>query len=150
MDSLVHSLENLHTIESKLDEEDSYIYLQNLNVSYKYSERYSFPPISRPIVSAIATSFCFFSAKIKDASTNQLYSSNIPLTVFRYLMLEDGSWSYYYTVKRKPGYVVEGMQWSNGFLYQVREDKDKDFEVYQINLSIDSFTRRLYNILEAL
>lgn len=148
MQPLIHSLENLHTIESSLDEEDSYILLQYLNISPIYSEKYIFPPISQLIVSAIATSFSFFSAKIKDQKTNQLYSSNIPLTIFRYLMLPDGTWSYYYTVKRKVGYVVEGMQWSNGYFYQVREDKEQDFKLYQINLSIDSFTKRLYNFLE--
>lgn len=148
MNSLIHSLENLHTIESSLDEEDSYILLQYLNISPLYSEKYVFPPIPHLVVSAIATSFSFFSAKIKDKKTNQLYSSNIPLTIFRYLMLPDGTWSYYYTVRRKVGYVVEGMQWSNGYFYQVREDKEQDFEVHQITLSIDSFTKRLYNFLE--
>lgn len=43
--------------------------------------------------------------------------------------------------KKKPGYVVEGAYWSNGMFYQVREDKQEDFEIYEISLYVDRLTQ---------
>ena len=48
-------------------------------------------------------------------------------------------------MRRKPGYIVEGLQWSNGLVYQVREDKKEQFQIYQIVLIIDSLTKTMYN-----
>ena len=83
--------------------------------------------------------------KVKDSNSNQSYLSNVPIHVFRYLMLNDGTWSYYYTPKRKPGYVVEGYCWSNGLIYQVREDKTQNFQTYEVILLIDGYVKSLHS-----
>lgn len=148
MEPLIHSIQNIHLIDSKIDEEDSYILLSELNNSSLYPEEYTFPSLDQSQVFSLVTDFCFFCGKVKDANTKKYYTSNIPLTVFRYIMLEDGSYSQYYTLRKKPGYVVEGMHWSNGYFYQVRENTLQDFTVYKISLFIDSFTKKMYNFPE--
>ena len=80
---------------------------------------------------------------VKDSSGNS-FSSPISINRFRFILLEDGSYSNYYTIRRKAGYVVEGMYWSNGMCYQVREDKSEDFAIYQKVLFLDSLTKNLY------
>jgi len=51
-------------------------------------------------------------------------------------LLADGS-SYIVENSSKEGYIVEGMYWSNGFFYRVK-DKEKTI---QLKLFVDSTTR---------
>lgn len=145
---VVHTLENLHLVDSRLDEENSYYFLQDalLHSSHFYS--YEYPTLDYSIIETLSINFSCFSAKIKDKKSNKMLNSLIPLVVFRYLMLEDGSWSHYDTTSRKPGYVVEGMYWSNGLIYRVREDvknNSQPFKTHQIVLLIDESTKVLHN-----
>lgn len=139
---------NLYTLpmhDATLDEQDSYNLLQNyfsvnyLNHTYKYPSE----NISLTDFQLMVSNFCLFHGKVKDAQTDRSFHSNAPLYVIRYIMLADGSWSPYYTVRRKPGYVVEGLAWSNGLVYQVRDDLKEDFQIHQIVLSIDNLTKTL-------
>jgi len=143
--TLIHSLQNLHSIDSTLDEEDSFIFLREYNLTKKLYYRYDYPTLNKDLIETLVSNFCFFYAKIKDSTNDKLYSSNIPLNVFRFMLLEDGNYAPYYTVKRKPGYVVEGLHWTNGLVYQVREDKKDNFEVYEIVIFVDSLTKTMYN-----
>jgi len=143
--NLLHSLHNLHTVESTLDESDSYIFLSNFLFDKKHYYTYKYPDISYEDIHSLTSKFCVFCAKVKDAHTNSTYISNVPIHVLRYVLLQDGSWSFYYTPKRKLGYIVEAFCWSNGLLYQVREDKPFDFEVYEITLLIDGYTKSLHS-----
>ena len=143
--SLIHSLHNLHSLDSTLDEEDSFVFLKEYNIQKSLYCRYEYPNLNRELMDTYVSNFCFFYAKIKDLETDKLYSSTIPLNIFRFVLLADGNFSPYYTVRRKPGYIVEGFQWSNGLVYQVREDKKEEFEIYQIVLIIDSLTKTMYN-----
>lgn len=143
--SLIHSLHNLHSLDSTLDEEDSFVFLKEYNIQKSLYYRYEYPNLNRELIDTYVSNFCFFYAKIKDLKTDKLYSSTIPLNIFRFVLLADGNFSPYYTVRRKPGYIVEGLQWSNGLVYQVREDKKEEFEIYQIVLVIDSLTKTMYN-----
>lgn len=139
---------NLHTIhlqESTLDEEDSFYFLHHYNLNKKLNYIYRYPDIDLNTIYILSSNFAFFYGRIYEKGTNNFFQTNTPLNVFRYLMLEDGSWSNFYTLKKKPGYVVEGMYWSNGMMYQVREDKKSDFEIYEIILSIDSLTKTMHN-----
>lgn len=145
MDSIIHSIQNVHLKESKIDEEDSYHFLNEYLSSSTHFHKYSFPPLTKEEMISLVSNFSFFCAKIKDSTNEKLYSSNIPLTIFRYLLLPDDTWSHYYTVHKKQGRVVEGMQWSNGLFYQIREDTENHFEVYEIVLLIDSLTKTMYN-----
>lgn len=141
---------NIHTLpkhEATLDEANSFYFLSNYFVDKKLNYTYTYPGLTLDEISILTSNFCLFYAKIKIASNEVSIPTNIPINVFRYIMLEDGSWSHYYTVRRKSGYVVEGMYWSNGIVYQVRQDA-KDYEIYQIVLSIDPLTKTLYNFPE--
>jgi hypothetical protein len=141
---------NIYTLamhEATLDEEDSFRFLSNYFIDKKLNYTYTYPDISFDQMSILTSNFCLFYAKIKIVQNDVAMPTNIPINVFRYIMLEDGSWSHYYTVRRKKGYVVEGMYWSNGIVYQVRQDAE-NYEVYQIVLSIDPLTKTLYNFPE--
>ena len=93
----------------------------------------------------LSSSFALFYAKITNEKEDISFPSNYPLNVFRYMMMPDGSWSYYDTVKRQPGYVVEGAYWSNGMVYQVRSDSKSDFTIHEMTLSVDMLTKTMYN-----
>jgi len=143
--TLLHSLHNLHSSEANMDESDSYVFLSQFLLDKKHYYTYKYPELSYEDISSIVSKFCIFCAKVKDSKTENLYLSNVPIHIFRYVLLEDGSWSYYYTPKRKPGYIVEGFCWSNGLLYQVREDKLQNFSTYEVNLMIDGYTKSLHS-----
>lgn len=140
-----YNIHNLHLRDATLDEEMSFGYLNWYLTENKYNYSYNSPPVDLDSLYILISNFALFYAKIKILKTNESIYSNKPLYIFRYLMLQDGSWSQYYAVRRKPGYVVEGMAWSNGLFYQVREDKNKDFEIYQTHLTVDSITKTMYN-----
>lgn len=149
---LIRTLHTVHLIESDIDEEDSFAYLQhnylNNYLYYKYSapDIYDFDEIDK-----MSSEFCLFLGKVQDNNAQYLLSP-IPLFTFRYIMLQDGTPSSYYAVRKKEGYVVEGFSWSNGLTYQVRQDVKvingeytSPFEIYQRVLYIDHTTKTLYN-----
>lgn len=142
---LYYPLSDLHLIDATLDESDSFHFLSTYVNDNYLNYRYSYPDIyTMEEISNMVNNFSYFFAKIKDSSGNS-FPSPIPINVFRYIMLDDMSFTHYYTVRRKPGYVVEGMFWSNGMFYSVREDKEHDFDIYQIVLYLDSYTKTLHN-----
>jgi len=142
--SLFHILSNVHYLDSTLDESDSYFFLQEYYTENYMQYKYSAPDIySFDEFDIMCNNFCMFYGKVKDSSGNS-FSSPISINRFRFILLEDGSYSNYYTIRRKAGYVVEGMYWSNGMCYQVREDKSEDFAIYQKVLFLDSLTKNLY------
>ena len=144
MDTLAsYNMYSLPGIEATLDEEDSHFLLSRYLLERKFNFVYSYPGLDFDQVVELAQKFCFFAAKIQDAATGKMYPFNVPLNVFRFMLLEDGSWSKYYTVHRQSGYVVEGMHWSNGLVYQVRDDNDHP-TVHQMVLSIDNITKFMH------
>jgi|694.fasta_scaffold25775_12 hypothetical protein len=146
MENLIYNINNLHLIDSTITDEESY-YLLNSYIEQKKDSYhiYTYPDFSLKEIYNLINAFCLFFAYIKDIKENKKYISNVPLGVFRYILLEDLTSAPYYAVKRKSGYIVEGMYWSNGVIYQVREDKKEDFEIHQIVLILDSLTKRLHN-----
>ena len=142
--SLFHTLGNIPHLDATLDESDSYYFLQQYYIENYLQYKYSAPDIySFDVFDLMCNNFCMFYGKVTDFSGNS-FSSPISINRFRFILHEDGSYSNYYTIKRKYGYVVEGMYWSNGMCYQLREDKSEDFEVYQKVLFIDNLTKNLY------
>jgi hypothetical protein len=72
------------------------------------------------------------------------FFSSVPLSVFRYLMVEQlDSWDYYTLTNKRNGYVVEGANWSNGLLYQVRKHELDQIDTIQIVLIISKETKIL-------
>ena len=145
---VVHTLENLHLVDSRLDEENSYYFLQEALTHSSSFYMYEYPTLDYSTIETLCINFSCFSAKVKHKESNKLLSSLVPLVTFRYLMLSDGSWSNYDTISRKPGYVVEGMYWSNGLIYRVRDDVkniSQQFKTHQVVLLIDESTKILRN-----
>lgn len=139
-----YTMHTLHMHDATLDEEDSYTFLSLYFLEKTFRYTYKYPNIPINDIYILSSNFALFYAKIKDNKNDYIMSTNVPIHVFRYVMHEDGSWSNFYTLKRKPGLIVEGMYWSNGMMYQVREDKDTDFKIYEIALSIDSYTKTMH------
>ena len=142
---LLHSLHNLHSVDSTLDESDSYVFLNNFLSEKKHYYPYRYPDISYQDISSLSSKYCVFCAKVSQVNTDVSYLSNVPVNIFRYVLLEDGSWSHYYTPRRKSGYIVEGFCWSNGLLYQVRQDSIQPFEVYEVTLLIDGLVKSIHS-----
>jgi hypothetical protein len=144
-DFSVYTLSTLPHIESTYDEEDSHYVLNELISSFENFLVYdSNKNINHESIVSLCNTYSLFHASITHKDIVN-FKINIPLAVFRFIMLEDLSWSLYEARKREPGYVVEGMFWTNGMIYQVREDKETDFEVHQVCLYIDRNTARLHS-----
>lgn len=139
---------NLALHEATLDEEDSFFLLSTYFDKRKFFYYYTYPEIEYESICTLANSYMMLYAKVKDININESFTSNRPINIFRYIMLPDGNWSHYYKIKKDIGWVVEGMIWSNGIVYQVREDKQIDFILYQIVLGIDNVTKTMYNFPE--
>lgn len=149
MDTLSsYNLYSLPFHDATLDEQDSHLLLSRYLLERKFNHVYSYPERSLDEVTSLVQNFCFFTAKIQDGLTGKLYPFNTPLHVFRFMLTEDGSWGRYYAVHRSPGYVVEGMHWSNGLVYQVRDDNDTEINLHQLVLSVDALTKTMHGFPE--
>jgi hypothetical protein len=142
---LTFSLQTIHLMDANLEEDESHYFITEYYNQKILHYLYRFPDRSFDDITSLVNNFTYFCAKVKDNTTKLKYSSNIPIGVFRYVLLEDLSWSPYYTVRRKPGLIVEGAYWSNGMFYQVREDKKEDFDVYEVVLMVDPLTQKMYS-----
>lgn len=141
----VYSLQSLHSVESTFYADDSYHIFNTFPTLNSTDVRYSYPAIDYDIVSSIFNDFCFFHAKIQESPSSPRVSSFIPLGVIRFMLHHDLSFSEYDTPRRKPGYVVEGMFWSNGIVYRIREDS-KNFQTYELTVLLDKLTPSLMNL----
>lgn len=138
------TLQTIHLMESTIDDEESYYFLIEYYRQKILHYIYRYPMYSYEDIATLVNNYTLFCARVKDTKTNQKYVSNFPIGVFRYMLHDDMSWSPYYTVRRKPGYVVEGAYWSNGMFYQVRDDAKKDFTIHEVTLMIDSLTQKMH------
>ena len=144
---LINTLDVIKNKESSFDESDSFYFLKDLQL-YKNWYIYSSKDYPLTSVKDMANYFCYSHGMISldpksdltDEETNYFWSS-VPLGLFRYKMLADGSYSSVSFLNKNPGYIVEGVYWLNGFVYQVRNN---DF-VLEVNLYIDDKTKMRYN-----
>lgn len=143
--SITCNLQSLHLIESTISDEESYYFLIEYYRQKILHYIYRYPDYSFQEITTLVNNYAFFCARVKDTKNNQSYPSNFPIGVFRFMLHEDMSWSPYYTVRRKPGYVVEGAYWSNGMFYQVRDDAKNNFAVHEVTLVIDSITQKMHH-----
>lgn len=143
MSDAVYSIEKISQLESTLYEEDSWAFLAEMQLSDWYV--YDSDQIGLITTKMLADTFAAFHGKISFPKDMQGvhdidgYWSSVPLGVFRYKMLSDGSPYLVDTVKKVPGYIVEGIYWINGFIYLVRDDN----EIFQLKLFIDRQTKLL-------
>lgn len=149
MQPIIHCPEILHSVESTLDEQDSFRLVQNFHNVFPFYYHYSVASHGFTEVLNLATTFCVLHARVKINVTGfeQTINSSIPLDVLRYKMLADGS---YYMVSQtksfyKPGYIVEGALWSNGFYHLTRKEDSK--EILDIHFYIDQYTKNLHRYL---
>lgn len=136
------SVESVKNIESSFYEEDSYEFLIFYQ-SIKDWIIYDSIDLSYETVLSLTNNFINFHGKIPfpEDILQDFYWSAVPLGVFRYNMLEDGSCGIVTKDNSIPGLIVEGMYWFNGFYYLVRSTEN----ILQIKLYIDSDTRQMYS-----
>lgn len=138
------TLQTIHLLDATIEDEESYYFLMEYYRQKVLHYIYRYPAFTYEDMSVLVNNYTLFCARVKDSKNNQKYASNFPIGVFRYMLHDDLSWSPYYTVRRKPGYVVEGAYWSNGMFYQVRDDAKKDHNVHEVTLMIDSLTQKMH------
>lgn len=144
---VIYSPEIIYFSEATLCESDSFYLLSHYKESFPNNVEYTTKDLPLPELIKMATIFSTFHGRISVSETSHnTIPSIVPIDTFRYKMLEDQSW--YYLTKRpsayKPGYIVEGAIWSNGMYYIVR-DEDNYADILDIYLSVDPYTKSLYN-----
>lgn len=148
MPNTVYRVDQICDMNPTLYEEDSYDFLAVNQFADWYI--YDSDQLGLPSVLSLANTFMAFHGKVSfpwflknSPSFKQYvedgYWSSIPLGIFRYKMLSDGSPYLLSTVKNIPGYIVEGVYWLNGFVYLVRDEH----EIIQLKLFMDKTTKEI-------
>jgi hypothetical protein len=132
-------LQNISFIDPTLYEEDSF---QFLSFYQFYKDWIVYDSLIHQFkdVYSLTENFANFHGKIpfpENINIQDSYWSLYPLGIFKYKMLDSGLPYHTMFSNTKPGYIVVGMFWSNGFFYVV---KDKE-EIIQVKLFIDSQTK---------
>lgn len=135
---MAHSIESTSLLTPTFYEEDSFEFLIFYQ-SYKDWIIYDSEQIGYDVVYSLATNFINFHGKIPfpEDVIEDSYWSVVPLGLFRYKMLQDGSYDIVDPPTDNLGYIVEGMYWFNGFFYLVKDNE----KIIQIKLFIDSDTQ---------
>jgi len=148
MQPVIHCPELLHAIDSTLIESESFKLVKNFSSIFPLYYHYSSNEYGLKKVLDLSTTFSLLHARVQisiNKGFNQTINSSIPLDVLRYKMLSDGSC---YNLSRipsvyKPGYIVEGVLWTNGFYHLTRQEGSKD--ILDIHFYVDQYTRDLHN-----
>jgi len=135
------SIESIQSLDSSFFEEDSYEFLIFYQ-SYKEWKVYDSTEISNQVVLSLANNFMNFHGKISfpEDVLKDSYWSAVPLNAFRYKLLQNLECGLVDPNDPQLGYIVEGVYWTNGFVYVVRDKKN----IIQIKLFIDSETYTNY------
>lgn len=137
----LHTPYTIRFIDATISEESSFYLHTNYEVSFPFSAKYDNTKYTLEQLLGLINNFCIFHAKVKLTSeSKQNIHSPIPIEVFRYKLLEDGSWYSVNTApsKHKDGQIVEGALWSNGLFYIIRnEDLVTDAALYIDQLTKD-------------
>jgi predicted restriction endonuclease len=142
-DFTLHTPETISEVEATISEDSSYYLHTNYENTFPFYTKYDNSKYSIDQILYLATQFSVFHSKVKlGGETPQSVTSRIPIEVFRYKRLEDGSW---YSVKTAPskhkeGDIVEGAFWSNGMFYIVK----KNDSIIEAALYIDQYTKDYY------
>lgn len=123
----LHTPYTISYIDATMSEDSSYYLQTNYQSHFPFYVKYDNSKYSLEDLLTLINNFTIFHGKIKlSAESKQNVPSPIPIEVFRYKLLEDGSWYSVQTApsKHKDGNIVEGALWSNGMFYIIK-DKDK-------------------------
>ena len=149
MKPIIHCPEILYSVEATLDEGTSFDIVKNFVNSFPFFVHYSAEQNTLKAVLNLVTTFSALHARVKVnvEGFNQTIISTIPLDVLRYKMLKNGS---PYTISLakslyKPGYIVEGALWSNGFYHLTRQENSN--QIMDLHFYVDPNTRTLNRYL---
>lgn len=149
MKLIIHCPEILHYVEATLDEQTSFNLVKNFTDVFPFFVHYSVEKNTFKTVLDLTTTFSTLHARVKVNidGFNQTIVSAVPLYVVRYKMLNNGS---YHTISKakslyKPGYIVEGAYWSNGFYYLTREENST--QIIDLHFYVDPNTKELNRYL---
>ena len=121
-----------------MSEEESYHFL-DFYQGYKKWIVYDSDNVGLEQATALIDFFSQFHGKIPFPNTvleKEAYWSTTPLGIFKYRMLDDGSYTLVNHYKKIAGYLVQGSYWQNGFFYFVKDDK----QIIQLKLFVDENT----------
>jgi hypothetical protein len=140
MATLISDITKLSLLNPTVFEEDSFTFLQYYQTVQDWYI-YDSHELGLTAVTSLANNFTSFHRTVpfpKNPLAKDFWST-IPLGVFRYKMLADGSFYLNETVHKVPGYIVEGIYWSNGFVYVVRDGE----KLIQVKLFITKETKEI-------
>jgi len=143
---LLYTPDLIHLADSTMCESDSFYLLTHYKESFPLNIEYTAADYSLSQVLSFSKIFSTFHARVNlGKSSSAAIPSSVPIDVFRYKMLQDGSWYYLDTLPSsyKDGYIVEGAIWSNGMYYIVKTQNPT--EIIDAYFSIDQYTKGLYN-----
>lgn len=136
----LHTPHTLQYIDATISEDSSYYLHKNYEVTFPFHVKYDNSKYNLEELINLINNFAIFHAKIKLSSDSmQSVASPIPIEVFRYKLLEDGSWYSVNTApsKHKDGQIVEGALWSNGLFCIIRDEN----QILDAALYIDQYTK---------
>jgi hypothetical protein len=131
-------IDNFDRIQPSMFEEESYHFL-SFYQGYKKWFVYDSNDVGIEQATALIDFFAQFHGKIPFPNTvleKDSYWSTTPLGVFKYKMLEDGSYTLVNHYKKISGYLVQGSYWQNGFFYFVKDQA----QIIQLKLFVDENT----------
>lgn len=142
--AVLHTPYTISNIDATISEESSYYLHTQYENHFPFSVKYDNSKYTMEQILDVINTFCVFHAKVKiSKDSNQSVPSSIPIEVFRYKLLDDGSWYSVNTApsRHKDGSIVEGALWSNGLFY-IKTYQNKIFEAaLYIDLHTKDFHR---------
>jgi len=119
---------SITALKTEWNEEKSYSFL-NFFITYQDWCTYSTKKLSHSEVLVLSDLFCLSHGKVAPKQGSELsFWSVHPMNIFRFKLLDNLNFdvlNYPDPSYNKPGYIVEGCYWVNGFMYQVLEEDSK-------------------------
>jgi len=132
------TIENFDKFQPSMSEEESYHFLKFYQ-GYKKWFVYNSDEVGVEQATALIDFFSQFHGKIPFPNSvleKESYWSNTPLGIFKYRMLDDGSYTLVNHYKNISGYLVQGLYWQNGFFYFIKDET----KIIQLKLFVDENT----------
>lgn len=142
-DFILHTVDTISLVDATVSEDSSFYFHVNYEETFPLYSKYTSLDHNIKEVIDLVNLFSTFHGRIR-VSENSMDSvlSKIPIEVFRYKRLEDGSFYYVKTIpsKYKDGDIIEGAFWSNG-MFCIERDQT---QIKLATLYVDSKTKDLY------
>jgi len=127
-------------LKPTLDEEESYGFMVQSCIDNWFI--YNSDKLGVENVKALANNFMALHGTTFFPNKNEFFDefwTSVPLGIFRYKMLADGTFYLVDSYKKIDGYIVEGVYWVNGFVCLVRDN----IGIIQIKLFINEKTKNV-------